>query len=128
MIRMAIISPLLLAACASGFPDDTVAGPPAYRGIETNLLDEDLVQFNLTMSGGVSKSALDAYAECAAAQYAVIRGYGFARHLRTTINEKGGLWTADAVYSISPSLPRGLRKLDAQVVVADCVENGIPTV
>ena len=35
---------------------------------------------------------------------------------------------ADAVYTISPALPRGLRTLDAEVVVQDCKANGIPTV
>ena len=72
---------------------------------------------------------VDAYAECAAAQYALIRGYGFARHLRTNMNEKRWrLVGGDAVYTISPSLPRGLDTIDAEVVVANCAENGIPTV
>ena len=69
-----------------------------------------------------------AYAECAAAQYTLIRGYGFARHLRTNVYETGGVWTADAVYTVSPSLPRGVRQIDAEVVAANCAENGIPMV
>lgn len=125
MIRAAVISPLILAGCA---PAEDTSRAPEYLGVETNLLDEELVQFKLSMKGGNGASDLENYAECAVAQYAKIRDYGFARHLRTNIDEKGGIWTADAVYTISPSLPRGLRTLDAEVVLADCEENGIPTV
>ncbi len=128
MIRAAIISPLMLAACDAGQTDQMTQFRPDYRGVETSLLEGDLVQFDVTMTGARAKTDLDAYAECAAAQYALIRGFGFARHLRTNINEEGGVWTADAVYTISPSLPRGLRTIDAEVVVANCAENGIPTV
>ncbi len=128
MIRAALISPLLLAACDTQPTDEVTRFAPDYRGVETRLLDGDLVQFTVAMPGARDNTDVDAYAECAAAQYALIRGYGFARHLRTNVYEEGGVWRADAVYTISPSLPRGLRKLDAEVVVAHCAENGIPTV
>ena len=68
------------------------------------------------------------YAECAAAQYTLIRGYGFARHVRTNVTEEGGIWRADAVYTISPSLPKGLKTIDAEVTAFQCAERGIPTV
>ena len=116
-----------LAACG---PQDTgqPAPDPVYRGIETRLLDGDLVEFRVTMTQAGGNVAVERYIECAAAQYALIRGYGFTRHLRTNVKEKGGVWAGDAVYTISPSLPRGLRTLDAEVVVQNCAENGIPTV
>lgn len=128
MIRAAIISPVLLAACEVQAPEEVTQVSRDYRGVETRLLDDDIVQFNVAMTGAAGPEEVDAYATCAAAQYALIRGYGFARHLRTNINEEGGVWTADAVYTISPSLPRGLRTIDAEVAVANCAENGIPTV
>ena len=128
MIRTALISPVLLAACDVQAPGEGTQFLPDYRGVETRLLDDDLVQFNVAMTGASGPEDVAAYATCAAAQYALIRGYGFARHLRTNIDEEGGVWTADAVYTISPSLPRGLRTIDAEVAVADCAENGIPTV
>ena len=90
------------------------------------MLDGDLVKFDVTMRGARTPSDVEDYARCAAAQYALIRGYGFARHLRTNVTEEGGLWAGDAVYTISPALPRGVRTIDAEVVVASCVENGIP--
>ena len=128
MKRMGLISPMLLAACASNAGQAPAPFDPAYRGVETRLLDGDLVQFSVAMNGARTGADVEAYAECAAAQYALIRGYGFARHLRTTLSEKGGAWSADAVYTISPSLPRGLATIDAEVTVDSCAENGIPTV
>jgi hypothetical protein len=92
------------------------------------LLQSDLVNFRVDVGArGVRRDVL-AYAKCAAAQYTLIRGFGFARHVRTNLGETGGIWQADAVYTISSSLPRGLRTIDAEVTVADCIEQGIPTV
>ncbi|MEP1327447.1 hypothetical protein [Pseudophaeobacter sp.] len=128
MIRMALISSLMLAACAQ-VPGQSAEGfTPTYNGVKTSLLEGDLVQFHVAMSGARTGADVDDYAECAAAQYALIRGYGFARHVRTKMKQEGGNQMADAVYTISPSLPRGLRTIDAEVVVANCEANGIPTV
>ncbi|KIN61400.1 putative lipoprotein [Sulfitobacter noctilucae] len=101
---------------------------PDYKGVETALLDGDLVQFKVTMTKAQSGQDVADYAECAAAQYTLIRGYGFARHVRTNVAQEAGLWRGDAVYTISPSLPRGIKTIDAEVTVANCVEKGIPRV
>lgn len=128
MIRAMLISPLLLTACGDQSGDQVSRLVPDYGAVETSLLDGDLVRFDVTMTGARNADDVENYAECAAAQYTLIRGYGFARHLRTNVDETGGVWAADAVYTISSSLPRGLRTIDAEVVVASCAENGIPTV
>ena len=117
-----------LMACAPAPDRDVIPFDPAYRGIETRLLDGDLVQFLVEMRGARDALDVENYADCAAAQYALIRGYGFARHLRTNVDEEGGLWRADAIYTISPALPRGLMTIDAEVVASACAENGIPMV
>lgn len=125
-----------LSACAKEAPQEPdllamVDDPnfrPEYLGIETTLLDGDLVQFNVAMTGARNNVDVANYAECAAAQYALIRGFGFARHLRTNIAESGGTWRADAVYTISAALPNGLRTIDAEVTVRNCGSLGIPTV
>ncbi len=125
-----------LAGCGARPPQEPdplarVADPdfnPAYQGIETTLLEGDLVQFHVAMTGARGQKDVSDYAECAAAQYALIRGYGFARHLRTNIAESGGTWRADAVYTISAALPNGLRTIDAEVTVRNCGSLGIPTV
>jgi len=119
----------LLAACEP--TDEPVEqGPfmPEYLGIKTRLLDGDLVNFFVAMRGARGHEDVANYAKCAAAQYALIRGYGFARHVRTKVDEKGGLWSADAVYTISASLPQGLKTIDAEVTVSDCIENKIPRI
>ncbi|PHQ96411.1 MAG: hypothetical protein COB40_08570 [Marinosulfonomonas sp.] len=101
---------------------------PVYNGIEKNLLDVDLVNLQVSMTGARDESDVTAYAECAIAQYALKRGYGFARHVRTNMAFEAGVWRADAVYTISPTLPQGLRTLDAEVTVQNCEAEGIPTV
>jgi hypothetical protein len=115
--------------CTAPVPDVSRAAQATdFLGVQTRLLDGDLVNFFVSAQGDGAKDSVVAYADCAAAQYALIRGYGFARHVRTNVAQEGGIWRADAVYTISPALPDGLRQLDAEVVVANCRDNGIPTV
>ena len=132
MIRATLISFAAFAAAgctqADGADVSQAQFSPAYAGVETRLLDGDLVNFRVAMQGARGAEDVSKYAECAAAQYTLIRGYGFARHVRTQVAEEGGIWRADAVYTISSALPRGLRTIDAEVTVADCGTNGIPTV
>ncbi|MGA9250822.1 MAG: hypothetical protein WBV78_04030 [Roseobacter sp.] len=127
MMRFAFISPLALAACGPPVPmaEDLI---PDYLGIETTVLDVDLVQFNVAMTKALSERDVLNYADCAAAAYTLDRGFSFARHLRTKVYKEGGVWSADAVYTISPNLPDGLVKMDAEVVAAACQESGIPMV
>ncbi len=131
--NIAPLAPGLLAGLAACTPTGGAQGDsavkPDYRGTETRLLDSDLVEIRARVSGeGASEKAATDYAQCAAAQYALVRGYGFARHVRTNVTEEGGIWRADAVYTISPALPQGLKTIDAEVTVADCKDRGIPTV
>lgn len=127
MKRTGFIALWALVGCQAATPtaEDFI---PEYMGVDTVLLDGDLVQFNVAMTKARAAENVAAYAECAAAQYTLIRGYGFARHVRTKVEIEGGIWRADAVYTISPSLPEGLKTIDAEVVTANCREQGIPTV
>jgi hypothetical protein len=115
-----------LMACAPA-PSD-MGAPPQYLGIQTALLDSDLVQFTVAMRGGAGRGDVADYAACAAAQYALIRGAGFARQVRTNIDFQGGIWRGDAVYTISAALPAGRLTIDAEVTVRDCGARGVPTV
>ena len=129
-----ILASLTVACAAISACEDKAEAPtqaafkPDYLGIETILLDGDLVDFRVAMRGARYKDDVSAYARCAAAQYALIRGFGFARHVRTNIAESGGTWRGDAVYTISAALPNGLRTIDAEVTVRDCGALGIPTI
>ena len=112
----------------AGASEPVAAFQPSYKGIETLLLDGDLVNFRVTMTGARNDADVAIYARCAAAQYALIRGFGFARLVRTTVDKNGDSWTGDAVYTVSAALPPGFRTIDAEVTVRDCGEQGIPTV
>ncbi len=125
-MRPAIIAFTALAACGTTATAPT--GAIRYDGIETRLLDGDLVNFHVKVVNATAAQDVTDYAECAAAQYALIRGYGFARNVRTLVDEEGGVWAGDAVYTISSALPRGLRTIDAEVTVAECARRSIPTV
>ena len=125
----------VLAACVGGVPPEALPARPVlppenatYLGSQTRLLDSDLVNFLVEMRGARDERDAGAYARCVAAQYALIRGYGFARHIRTIVSEEGGVWRGDAVYTVSPALPPGARTLDAEIEVARCREDGIPTI
>lgn len=131
LVHKSALAFALIGVMAGCEPVEPVAqGPfdPSYLGIKTRLLDGDLVNFFVSMRGARADGDVAAYAQCAAVQYALIRGYGFARHVRTNINEKNGVWSGDAVYTISAALPRGLKTIDAEVGVTDCIENAIPRV
>lgn len=130
---LAMVAGMTLSACQPACSGGNCTTGPAdleaqYLGVETRLLEGDLVNFRVQMAGDVVAEDLHGYAECAAAQYALIRGFGFARHVRTQISEAPPGWAADAVYLVSPALPRGLKTIDAEVTVENCRENNIPTV
>lgn len=122
------IASAMLGGCADGGAGAAGSASKSYLGIETILLDGDLVNFRVAMKGGRGIADVEAYARCAAAQYALIRGYGFARHVRTNVRNAGGIWRGDAVYTVSAALPEGLKTIDAEVTVRDCGAQGIPTV
>ena len=122
------VASAILLGCASGEQVSSGAFSPSFGGIETLLLDGDLVNFRVEMTGARGNQDVADYAACAAAQYALIRGFGFARHVRTNVDNQGGTWRGDAVYTVSAALPEGLRTIDAEVTVRDCGARGIPTV
>ncbi len=115
-----------VAACAPG--GQGVAGKKEYLGIQTVLLDGDMVSFRVAMRGTQDGRDIEDYARCAAAQYALIRGNGFARHVRTNVAKSGDTIRGDSAWLISAALPRGVRTIDAEVTVQDCGALGIPTV
>ncbi len=120
-----------LSACAPQVRDTAVVVPPHapadYLGASVAALDGDLLQVRAAMRKVRAPDEIDAYTACVAAGHARHNDYGFLRHVRTNIDEKGGIWRADAVYTVSPTLPRGQMTIDAQVTVDQCAEDGVPT-
>lgn len=128
---MGIVICVILTGCEPLQNDDQISPDdefePVYMGTERTLLDVDLVSLQVIMTGARTEEDIMAYAECAIADYALNRSYGFARHVRTNVTIKAGIWAADAVYTISPTLPQGLRTIDAEITVQNCESLGIPT-
>ncbi len=134
----------LLAGCAGATPGmapgvapdtasdagaETGAGfTPVYRGVQALRQSGDIIEISVEMTGARDQRDISAYARCVAAQYALTKGYSFARHVVTNVSFEGGVWRADAVYTISRALPAGLRRIDAEVTTQGCVAQGIPTV
>jgi hypothetical protein len=54
-------------------------------------------------------------------------GPQIARHLRTIVHKEGGVRSADAINTLSPTLPRG-KPPHAGPMPAGCPEQGTPTV
>lgn len=135
MLHRATVSGLMagglsaLAACAAtdGRPQADPSRTPVYLGAAPVGLGADLYGFAVQMKNPRGAEDIDAYVTCIVAGYALQKKAGFARKLRTNVTEEGGVWIADAVYSISSALPKGLRTIDAEVTAADCAEQGIPT-
>jgi hypothetical protein len=126
MKRAVFISlPVLVACAAPPTAEDLV---PDYLGVETVALVDDLVQVNVAMSKVLSAKDLQDYAECGLSEYASARDYGYARHLRTNVYKEGGAFAADAVYTLSSSVPDGLAIIDTAAVLAECRAKRIPTV
>ncbi len=125
-----VAAAFLVAACQQLDVSGKGTKPESIRyfGVQTKLLANDLVQFHVTLTGTERPDPVRDYAECAAAQYTLIRGFGFARHIRTNVGETAGRWSADAVYTVSDAIPQGLRTLDAEVIADNCARNGIPMV
>lgn len=111
-----------LSACAS------TPAARVYGGADPVGMGDDLYGFAVTMQGAGGRAEVEAYVTCVVSGYTLRKNAGFARKVRLGISEEGGVWSADAVYSISPTLPRGIATIDAEVMAADCAERGVPTV
>ncbi len=125
---LACAATVFVAGCQAVPSQTARADKIRYLGVQTKLLSSDLVQFHVTLTGAKTANAVETYAKCAAAQYTLIRGFGFARHVRTQVGQDGPRWNADAVYTVSAGLPNGLHTLDAEVVADNCTLNEIPMV
>jgi hypothetical protein len=124
---MVVAVPLILAGCAERAPlaSDFV---PDYLGGEAQLLAEDLVRVRASMTKAQRSEDVTAYADCVLSAFMLERGYNYARFLRTNSAQEGGVSSVDAVYSITSSLPEGIRVIDAKALAADCAQKRIPNV
>ena len=101
---------------------------PEYGSVTTKLLEGDLVSFDVQMSGARDDNDVIAFNDCAAAQYALIRGAGFVRRVRNDVSRKRGVWHGTGIYTLSEAHPGGRFSIDAEVTASECRANNIPTV
>lgn len=123
-MRRNLLIAALLAGCVSAEAQESL---PLYLGFEAKPLDAELVNIFLWMRATVEQDEVVDYGDCVVARYALDQGAGFARHLRTNITKRGGIWRSDAVYTISVELPPGLKTIDAEIFAQSCAERGVPT-
>ena len=109
-----------LSACAPApfGPVEPVEAPVA------SFMTDDLVQVTLNYEGNPDPVDLKSLTDCAVAEAVALRGSGFVRHVRTTLSEEGGISRADAVYTVSPTLPAGEFVIDAEAVATECRDPG----
>ena len=115
---------LAVAACTP--QDDPPA--PEYGAIKTRLLDGELVAIDVAMKHAVDTNQVIAFNDCAAAQYALIRGAAFVRSVTNDVQKRGSSWTGAGVYTLSDQHPGGGAAIEAAVTVTACRAGGIPLV
>lgn len=120
----------LLAACVSQVQDETPkpTGAVEYIKVDTRLMKPELVNMVVTMRNPRTPNDVLAYVECAAAQYTLIRGFGFAGRIQVNVSEDKGIWSGNAIYTLSNAHPGGRNTIDAEVTVEDCTAHNIPMV
>ncbi|MCY1125927.1 hypothetical protein OU426_03590 [Frigidibacter sp. RF13] len=116
-----------LSACADGGAGDEATSGRAYGSASVRIWQDDLVRVRTEMKGAADEAEAVGYARCVVAGFALDHGMNFVRNVRTITDKEGGIWRADAVYSVTSALPAGLSTIDAEVTVEDCAERSIPT-
>ena len=105
------------------------AGALEYINVDTRLMKPELVNMVVTLRNPRTPNDVLAYVECAAAQYTLIRGYGFAGRIQINVTEEDkGIWAGNAIYTLSNAHPGGRHTIDAEVTVENCTAHNIPMV
>ncbi|WBU57033.1 hypothetical protein [Paracoccus sediminicola] len=86
----------------------------------------ELVAVYVKLRQGVDGSAAFAYATCTLAAWSTTTDTPYARHIRTLSSERGGVLTVESIFTMSESLPLGLRVMERDETLQDCRANGIP--
>ncbi|GFE65805.1 hypothetical protein [Litoreibacter roseus] len=100
--------------------------PAQYSFLGASQIAADLVEIRIAVAPPVTREYINDYSSCVAADYALDLGGGYARHVRTNLLKEGGVWRADAIYTISVELPPGLKTIVAEDRVKECRDQAIP--
>ncbi|MEP3846444.1 MAG: hypothetical protein ABJM43_14015 [Paracoccaceae bacterium] len=124
MIAFALIMPL--TACSA--PEIAAERVSLHNpGIETMQIADNLMNYRVEMPNTLSSMGNADYAQYTAKGYVLIQGWDFARHVCSSVERDKNNWTADAYYTISEELPRGIKTIKAKAVAPAFAERGIPT-
>ena len=120
----------LLLACTPQGQEVSKAptGALEYLNVDTRLIKPELINMVVTMRNPRTPTDVLAYVECAAAQYTLIRGFGFAGRVQINVTDDKGIWAGNAIYTLSNAHPGGRHTIDAEVTVEDCTAHNIPMV
>lgn len=128
-MRWGILAALMALPACEFEREGQQALPQVFVGSEAKLLAMDMVEMYVSVSRP-RPGAMQAYSDCVAAQYALIRGLNYARRVASFPVDRAGLAdivTERTTYLLSDIAPSGA-SLNAAEIVADCREAGIPTV
>lgn len=129
MNKMALVlAPAVMMGCTQD-PANVVPRDPetlTYLGAEVTKLDDEIVSLDVSIQGTNQPIDVVAYGDCIVSGYARANDFGFARHLRTKTDVRGGVISANAVYTLSKNLPSGLTTIAVADQIDICSELGIP--
>ena len=115
-----------LSACDAPPVSDGGTGHLLTDPPVATFLTDDLLQVSFGYRGEPDRVLLRNLADCAAAEAVLLNGQNFARHVRTTVSEEAGNSRADAIYTVSPTVPAGSKTIDASAQAEACEEEGKP--
>lgn len=126
MLVLTMAAVVLLSACAQRI-GSSVSDPVTFMGAKTRLIARDMVQVTASVAHPVAGAAT-AYADCVAAQYALIRGMSHASRVTSTTTGQADIVSEKTTYLVSSVAPDGKNVLNAQEIVTRCKANNVPTV
>lgn len=119
--------PLRLNLPASFTPD-----PRDFEGADVRVWpdprgqDSSLVEITARLRSGVDADTAFAYATCALANWADLKGTPYARHIRTLRDDRDGAMVVGSVFTLSANRPMGLTVMTTKDTLQECKARGIP--
>ena len=119
----------LFSGCAQSAADKNILDTPnEYVNGSANLLEGGVVCVGGDVLNAKHDAAVLHFANCVAARYAINVGLPFVSNVASIIDYKPNLMSVEADYLILSDLTSSSKELDAEVVVINCAENGIPMI
>ncbi len=125
LIALLVAMAAVLSACTQTMRNGI--GTSAFLEARIEVLRYDMIEVQASVLNP-EKGATTAYADCAAAQFALSRLNDFLRRVTTEFTGHGDLIIEKTTYLLTPVEPRGEFVLNAQEILAKCRSANVPTV